>query len=528
MQNGHPPYVYRLICPRETEASGEGTIVTTPPRCHYSGSSEMASGDPDTPIVTGAQGGGLERIDHIVVLMLENRSFDHMLGYLSLEGGRDDIDGLRAGMANACAGREYAIHRLAATMLPDERWDPNHSAAATDRQIGGGAMDGFAASYAATLAARRVPDADPGVVMGYHNAADLPVYDHLAEHFCVCDRWHSSVPGATWPNRLYAVAGSADGSRDDKRVPLYDKHSFVRHLDAAGVSWRWYSYDIGTLRCIDAQYLLGHHERFAYVQKLKLALEARAEELPFVDESAASFLEDAARGRLPAVSWIDPNFKDLNLVGSPPNDDHPPSDVAQGQELALLVYNALASGPGWERTLLLVVYDEHGGFFDHVPPPEHPPDDHPAVFARYGVRVPALVVSPWVGARSVSSALYDHATIIRTILERFCPAELDHRSGAAALRHWLEDGHPHYMGRRVAAAADLGDLLDLGAPRAAPDRRALVDWLSKRHRARMRRLLEDAQGMLRPAEGHAITDLQAGLLVAQRVLYQRGHPPNQP
>ncbi len=472
---------------------------------------------------------GLERIEHIVVLMLENRSFDHMLGYLSLEGGRDDVEGLRSDMENHHDGRSYAVRHLIATHLPNELWDLDHSAAATDRQIKDGAMDGFVDSYAATLASRRVANPDPGIAMGCYNASDLPVYDHLAEHFCVCDRWHSSVPGATWPNRLYAVAGSAASSRDDKKpLPLYDKHSFVRHLDAAGVSWRWYSYDVGTLRCVDREYLLGHHEHFAYVQKLKLSLTTRAEEELFIDEDAASFLEDAARGRLPAVSWIDPNFKDLNLVGSPPNDDHPPSDVQQGQELVLLVYNALATSPQWDKTLLLVVYDEHGGFFDHVAPPEHPPDDDPKTFARYGVRVPALVVSPWVAERKVSHTLYDHATIIRTILGRFCPAELEKRSGVDALSHWLHEGHPHYMGKRVAAAADLGELLELSEPRAAPDRSALVDWLATRHDGRIRRLLGDPAGMLRPAEQHAMTDLQAGIIAATQELHKQGHPAGQP
>ena len=127
-----------------------------------------------------AESNGLERIEHIVVLMLENRSFDHMLGYLSLEGGRTEIDGLRPGMANDLGGRRYPIHHLGATYFPNERWDPEHTAAAVDRQINGGAMDGFAASYAETLAARGVEDADPGVVMGYYNASDLPVFDHFA------------------------------------------------------------------------------------------------------------------------------------------------------------------------------------------------------------------------------------------------------------------------------------------------------------------------------------------------------------
>jgi len=469
------------------------------------------------------------RIEHVVVLMLENRSFDHMLGYLSLERGRTDVDGLRPGMANAVGATSYPIHRLGATHLPDERWDPDHSGGATREQINDGAMDGFAASYAQTLQGRGLANPDPGVVMGYYNHEDLPVYDHLAEHFLVCDRWHSSVPGATWPNRLYALAGSAAGSLDDKKpLPLYDKHSFVRHLDAAGVSWRWYSYDIGTLRCGDDEYLLGHHDRFAYVQKLKLSLASRAAESPFIDEDAASFVEDAARGRLPAVSWIDPNFKDLNLVGTPPNDDHPPSDVQEGQELVFLVYNALATSPLWDRTLLLIVYDEHGGFHDHVPPPEHPPDDDPTVFSRYGVRVPAIVVSPWVAPRAVSNALYDHATIIKTILGRFCPSELAQQAGADALIHWLDRGHPHYMGKRVAEAADLWDLLTEDAPRPAPDRSALVEWVAQRHAARTRRVLTEPAEMLRPAEAHQISDLQAGILAATDELHRRGHPAGQP
>jgi phospholipase C len=467
---------------------------------------------------------GLARVEHIVVLMLENRSFDHMLGYLSLEGGRADIDGLRLDMSNSCDGREYPIHHLSSTHLPNERWDLDHSGAGVRRQINGGAMDGFVGSYAEALASRHVAAADPGVAMGYYNGADLPVYDHLAEHFSVCDRWHSSVPGATWPNRLYALAGRADGTLDDRRLPLYNRWSFVRHLDAAGVSWRWYSYDIGTLRCIDGEYRLGHHEHFAYVQKLNLTLQSRVEEEPFLAEDAASFVEDAARGRLPAVSWIDPNFKDLNLVGTPPSDDHPPSDVVDGQELVLLVYNALATSPQWDRTLLLVVYDEHGGFFDHVAPPEHPPDDDPDVFSRYGVRVPALVVSPLVAPRSVSHTLFDHSTIIRTILARFCPAELD----AHGLAHWLRAGHPHYVGKRVAAAADLGSVLTRTEPRPAPDRSALVDWAVNRHAARARRLLTDPQGLLRPAEQHSVTDLQDGVITAARELQRLGHPPGQP
>jgi hypothetical protein len=178
---------------------------------------------------------------------------------------------------------------------------PDHSAAATDRQINDGAMDGFPASYAETLAARGVDDGDPGVVMGYYDASDLPVFDHFAAEFSVCDRWHSSVAGATWPNRLYAVAGSAGGSRDDRKVPIHHEHSFVRYLDEAGASWRWYSHDVATLRLVDVKYRVGHPEHFAYLQKLKLVFKTRGRGLlPAPDRSALVdwyAAEQAARAR---------------------------------------------------------------------------------------------------------------------------------------------------------------------------------------------------------------------------------------
>ena len=429
-------------------------------------------------------------------------------------------------MSNQAGGHDFPIHHLAATHFASEQLDPDHSPAGVDRQINGGRMDGFADSYAATLAARQVPNPDPGVVMGYYNAADLPVFDHLAEQFCVCDRWHSSVAGATWPNRLYAVTGGADGTREDQKPPLYDRFAFVRHLDAAGVSWRWYSYDVGTLHCADREYLVGHHERFAYVQKLKLTLQAQAEEMPFVDEDAASFLEDAARGQLPAVSWIDPNFKDLDLVGSPPNDDHPPSDVQEGQELVFLIYNALATSPLWGTTLLLVVYTRTAGLLIMSIRPNPPTMTHgSSIDTAFGCR------HSWLHPGSPPAkprTHVDHASIIKTILLRFCRGELVDRSRVGALAHWLDPGHPHYMGKRVANAADVGGLLSRDTSRPPPDRSQLIGWVSERRAARMRRLLTAPAEMLRPAEEHAVTDLQAGILAATQELHARGQPANQP
>ena len=468
----------------------------------------------------------LGKIEHIVVLMLENRSFDHMLGYLSLEGGRSDIDGLKPGITNSAEGRDYPVAHLAATHVPDPLWDPDHSSTATDLQIGGGKMDGFAESYRQTLIGRHVANPDPGLVMGYYNAADLPVYDELAREFCVCDHWHSSVPGATWPNRLYALAGRADGSRDDKPAPpIYAMNSFVRHLDAAVVGWRWYSYAFGTLRCADHQYLLQPRDRFAYVERTKLPLDVVLADELLLDPDSASFLEDAARGQLAAVSWIDPLFKDFNLAHAVSNDDHPPSDVGAGQELVLLVYNALASGPLWDKTLLLVVYDEHGGFHDHVPPPAAPDDDE-VQFGHYGVRVPALVVSPWIARGSVGHELYDHTSIIKTILTRFAPAELEHRTGLPAVEHWLKPGHPHYMGKRVAAARHLGELLTEPTARAAPSREQLIAWLAARHSDRAAKLAHTPVSF--HAEQTIFTDLQTNMLAAEKHLRDHGLPPGQP
>ena len=457
----------------------------------------------------------LEKVEHIVVLMLENRSFDHMLGYLSLEGGRRDVDGLQAEFANEHDGRSYPVHHLDSTAIED---DPDHSGDAVDLQTGGGSMGGFVESFAKTLADRGVGDADPGRVMGYYNADDVPVYDHLAREFAICDRWFSSVPGATWPNRLYAISGSAAGSRDDLPLnlpPIYDKPSFVRHLDAHDISWRWYSFETGTLRFADAHYVLGHHDHFAFFSHTNLNWRERLER---VDAEAPSFLEDAATGSLPSVAWIDPNFSNFNPIGFQPNDDHAPADIKDGQELVLAVYHALATGPQWEKTLLIVFYDEHGGFFDHVVPPEAP-DDDPTMFGSYGVRIPALIVSPWIEPLTVSHTLFDHTSIIKTILLRFCPDALKKPKLHQGLRARLKRlGQPRYLGERVAQANDLGELLARTEPRPAPDRYALVQDAAARAAARPKDAAIDRDP----------TDLQIRIAAANRHLRRLGHPAGRP
>jgi phospholipase C len=377
----------------------------------------------------------LAKIDHIVVLMMENRSFDHMLGgFLKLEQGRNEVDGPAADDANEWKSKRYEVHAATSTKLVKEQ-DPCHSAECVDDQVSG-EMGGFARNYAQTRK-KKFPGDTPATVMAYHTGAQLPVYAFLADQFAVCDRWFSSVPGATMPNRCYAIAGRAQGSRDNISPPLYHLESFVRHLDRARVSWRWYSHDdVPLLWFIDQYYAASHLSRPAYFDRQGLI-------------GRRSFLQDAAAGKLPAVSWIDPNFVDVSFGPEGSNDDHPPTDLRAGQDLVLKLFHALVRGPQWPSTLLVITYDEHGGFFDHVQP-EEAEDDDPK-FRRYGARVPALVISPWVDKRQVSHVTLDHTSIIKTILTRFCRAQ---------------DGSIPNMGKRVRAANHLGELL--GRERARP------------------------------------------------------------
>lgn len=358
----------------------------------------------------------LEPIEHIVVVMLENRSFDHMLGYLALpehrlEGHGElpaDVDGLQPGFTNDHGGKTYEQEPLDEDLFLRRRVDPPHHADAVEMQVAGGTMGGFVDALAASLSEKKRPgDArDPVVlstVMDYLTPEHVPVYDHLARSFCVCDRWFCSVPGPTLPNRFFAVAGTVHDELDN--VDLIVGHfgklaSFFRHLDPT--AWRWYSSDPGILRAIDERFMFDDaHDHFAYFDQ-------RTEVQP------RSFLRDVLGepGELPAVSWIDPNFNMKAAFGIPfdgpgSNDDHPPAPVILGQKLVHKLYRALGQSRYWDSTLLVVMYDEHGGFCDHVPPPP-----------GRGPRIPALLVSPHV-RRGVCSAELDHASVIKTILLRF-------------------------------------------------------------------------------------------------------------
>ncbi len=454
--------------------------------------------------LTGSSNGNLGKIDHIVVLMMENRSFDHMLGYLKLDGVMPEVEGLEASMANEYSGHSYPVHPLGRPGL--EGFNPEHGGTAVDQQLVND-NGGFVANFAATH-----PKADPGLVMGYYDGGELPVYDHLARNYCVCDHWFSSVPGATWPNRLFSITGGAT-SREDAKPPIYAERSFVRKLERASppVSWRWYSYLPGSLRMIDPHYRLSHHDHFAYVNR-------RAPELPprqtlkgmllggavnvgdVLLHEDACFLDHAAAGELPQVSWIDPNFQEPTSYTHPSNDDHPPSDIRPGQELVLMIYRALISNPrAWERTLLVITYDEHGGLYDHVPPPMCPQDKVP--FDRLGVRVPALVVSPWA-TQGVCKQQFDHTSIIKTILARFCQV----------------DGKIPDVGLRTTEAADLGYALTASEPQPTPSIEEMVSAVAAWQTVNSGKPALGAP--LRSPE--TLDEFRSGIVTASRQLRRRG------
>jgi phospholipase C len=419
----------------------------------------------------------LRKIDNIVILLMENRSFDHMLGYLKLEENRGDVDGLTPGMSNNDGQKDYPIHHLDHTALKSNQ-DPCHSGQCVANQVANN-NGGFVKNYITT----HPGDSERDLVMGYYNKNELLTYDYLAAEFTLCDHWFSSVPGATWPNRLYAVTGRADGSKDSKTIPIYNLPAFVRYLDARKVTWGWYSDNFfgSTLNLIDRNYR------------------------SLSNYNLDDFYQQAADGTLPSVCWIDPIF--VNTAGTfAANDDHPPADIRHGQEFVLAIYHALASNPKqWQKTLLVIVYDEHGGFYDHVAPP--PAEDDKPTFRSYGVRVPALLVSPWVARRKVVSTVFDHTSILKTILLRFCRKA---------------DGSIPDMGKRVTSANHLGHALTEATPRPSPPQEgyegivaAFARWHSERFAARFQ------PGHVRPNRVHELNEFQRGLIKAAKRL-----PPN--
>lgn len=381
-----------------------------------------------------AQGALLrQKIDRIVILMLENRSFDHMMGWLG-PGGPP------AGARNPIAGfPDAALHWTARTDLPIS---PPHAGGATVAQVNGGAMDGFCQVFydnrAEEMAEEPTVDGRPSreLPMFAQDGSGLPAFRHLAQHHRLCTAYHASVAAGTWPNRLFLYCGHAAGQRGNGKVFDTDSPYFAnmpRRLQLEqipGEDWRVYSHGIAWIRIFpEWRYkVLGEHSR-----------------------DIDRFDRDCKKNRLPRFVLVDPNWTDAGQVRA--NDDLAPSDLRDGQELVAYVYNSLLELPTaeWQRTLFVVTYDEHGGWYDHVPPPAplgfDARETDPA-FASLGVRVPSFVVSAWAPP-GADDRLLDHASLHATV----------HRC--------LSPDAP-WLGPRPQVADTLAPLLSLAQPRPKP------------------------------------------------------------
>ncbi|MBX3190805.1 MAG: alkaline phosphatase family protein [Labilithrix sp.] len=334
----------------------------------------------------------LAGIDHIVVLMMENRSFDHFLGALALDAGyagKATVEGLAGTETNpAPDGSPVQVFKMS-NFTPE---DPPHGWEACHAQYNAGQNDGFVKAHVG---------ASQDEVMGYHDRSQIPLYYWFADNFAICDSWFASVLGPTWPNRFYLHATTSKGKTSNSPFltgapdtiwdRLKDKKLTFKNYAAGATTW----------------YVGG------FVGKL-LSLNPSA--------GIGEFFTAAKNGTLPSFSIIDPDYM--------ASDDHPSHNIQRGQAFVASVYKALADGPAWNKTLFIITYDEHGGFFDHVAPPVAV--DDLADFQRQGFRVPAFVIGPTVKKGYVCKTQLEHSSVAATLKTRFDIKSLSKRMDAAS------------------------------------------------------------------------------------------------
>jgi phospholipase C len=328
----------------------------------------------------------IPQIKHIVVLMMENHSYDNKLGMLQRPGA----DGFQLGPdGKPTATNPYANGDTQHAFLmpttcqlfgkPSQTWQDSHT------QFAGGRNTGFVESGSGPVA------------MGYWQDSDQPFYYSLARIFPIADRYFCSLLGQTFPNRRYLISATSLGMVNDA-VPSFIEYppngTIFDKLAEVGVTWKDYCSTLGVV-----------------ISAAELYPELYAKNVGTNVVGIDQFFDDAAAGNLPGFSLVEPNY----LLGS----EEDPQNIAVGEHFAARVINAVMAGPGWDSTLLIWTYDEHGGYYDHVPPPAAiPPDDIPpdatpqyTGFAQYGFRVPCAVVSPWARPNYVSHEVFDHTSI---------------------------------------------------------------------------------------------------------------------
>jgi phospholipase C len=365
----------------------------------------------------------LRDLQHIVVLMQENRSYDEYFGALHRKsqpasegepttGNPDPLDP---------SHKIKPFHQSANCEVKDL----NHEWTGSHAEIDNGRMDGFTAQNI-------VPDdANGSRAMGYYDATDLPFYYRLASSFGVGDRYFSSVAGPTYPNRFYEMAGTSFGHIKNDPPPEggFTQPTIFGRLQAAGISWKVY----------DAQFPTALF--FADVQ-------ANRDHVNPISQ----YFTDAAAGTLPQVAFVEPTYV---ATASEESDEHPPANIQVGQQFTANIAHALMTSPNWRSSAFILTYDEDGGYYDHVAPPAAPipdnippmlgPTDVPAAFDHYGLRVPFVVVSPFSKPHFVSHRVSDHTSILAFIERRFGLQPLTQRDAKAnALLEYFDFAHPHF------------------------------------------------------------------------------------
>ena len=356
---------------------------------------------------------GLDQLQHIVVLMMENRSFDHMLGSLPGIGGIDDAGAYTNPDTKGNPVKPLPLAEFQAQLQPD----PDHHFPAVDLQIFGGDtspnrkpnMQGFVKSYFHQ-------QGDVGhsqKILYYFPKEKLPVLTTLAQEFAVFNRWFASIPGPTICNRAFAHYGTSFGRVDLNPIypPETIKSIYSRLINAKQTA-KVYYYDTTSSTMEVANLLQNQPELFG---------------------TYGQFLDDCKKGNLPEYSFIEPNYSDHETDSGEEvaNDQHPDHHVQAGEVFIATIYQAIKDNPKlWQNTALLITYDEHGGIFDHVPPPNCVKDIFtadgnatgtgvPFQFDRLGVRVPSVLVSPWIPKGTIVSRVFDHASIPATITKFF-------------------------------------------------------------------------------------------------------------
>ena len=332
-------------------------------------------------------------LDHIIVLMMENNSFDRMLGALLPErSGGGGIKGTAGNHFNIDPQTHNPIY-LKPTTTREVQLDPGHNLANTLAQIKGPSK-GFVEDFVKKYPNSRPQDRQE--IMGYYPDGELPILHELAQAFTICDAWFSSLPGPTWPNRVFAHTGTSLGYTTNSIFNAWDQTTLYDLLDARRISYKIYYGDKSQT------YVLMHK--------------------PWVDAMQYFFRDvQGPEAKFPQYCFIEPHYGTFSPSGQ--NDQHPPSDVRRGEKLIGDVYNALRANDAlWQRSLLVITYDEHGGFYDHVYPPatvapDNRTDPH-FDFKQLGVRVPTILVSPWL-AQGVIKDIFDHTSLLKFLIDKW-------------------------------------------------------------------------------------------------------------